>query len=82
MNTYTQKRILVIFTGGTIAGNVAKSNVSQNTKSEPNSFMSILKGAVDIVRKNWNIEIYYQTTEKISKTYEKNINEFIKNKKN
>lgn len=55
--TYTKKRILVIFTGGTIAGNVAKSDVSQNTKSDPNSFMTILENSVDIVKKNWNIEI-------------------------
>lgn len=57
MATYTQKRILVILTGGTIAGNVANSKVSQNTKSDPNSFMAILENSVDIVKKNWNIEI-------------------------
>ncbi len=57
MTTYAQKRILVIFTGGTVAGNVAKSDVSQNTKSDPNSFLSILNNSVDIVKKNWNIEI-------------------------
>ena len=57
MSTYTKKRILVIFTGGTVAGNVAKSDVSQNVKSDPNSFMSILNNSVGIVKKNWNIEI-------------------------
>lgn len=57
MGTYTNKRILVIFTGGTVAGNVAKSNISQNVKSDPNSFISVLNGAVDIIKKNWNIEI-------------------------
>ena len=57
MPTYTKKRILVIFTGGTVAGNVAKSDVSQNEKSNPNSFMSILNNSVEIVKKNWNIEI-------------------------
>ena len=57
MATYTNKRILVIFTGGTVAGNVAKSKVSQNVKSDPNSFMSILNNSVDIIKKNWNIEI-------------------------
>ena len=57
MTTYTKKRILVIFTGGTIAGNVAESKVSQHTKSNPNSFMTILENSVDIVRKNWHIEI-------------------------
>ncbi|MCD4705185.1 asparaginase [bacterium] len=63
MTTYTQKRILVIFTGGTVAGNVAKSNVSQNVKSDPNSFMSILNNSVNIVKKNWNIEINPSITE-------------------
>jgi len=57
MTSYTKKRVLVIFTGGTVAGNVANSNVSQNIKSDPNSFMSILKDSVDIVKKNWQIEI-------------------------
>jgi len=57
MATYTNKRILVIFTGGTVAGNVAKSNVSQNVKSDPNTFMTILNGSVEVIKKNWNIEI-------------------------
>lgn len=57
MATYIKKRILVIFTGGTVAGNVAKSGVSQNIKSDPNSFMSILDNSIDIVKKNWHIEI-------------------------
>jgi L-asparaginase len=57
MTTYTHKRVLIFFTGGTVAGNVAKSNVSQNVKSDPNSFMSILENSTDTVKKNWNIEI-------------------------
>lgn len=57
MPTYTKKRVLVIFTGGTVAGNVAKSKVSQNTKSDPHSFLTILEHSVDIVRKNWHIDI-------------------------
>ena len=57
MTTYTKKRVLVIFTGGTVAGNVAKSKVSQNTKSDPNNFIAILEDSVDIVKKNWHIEI-------------------------
>jgi len=52
MTKYTNKRILVIFTGGTVAGNVAKSNVSQNVKSDPNSFMTILNNSVDVIKKN------------------------------
>jgi len=57
MEVYAQKRVLIIFTGGTIAGNVAKSDVSQAVKSDPNSFMSIVANSVDIIKKNWNIEI-------------------------
>ncbi len=57
MSTYTKKRILVIFTGGTVAGNVATSKISQNVKSDPNSFMAILENSIDIVKKNWHIEI-------------------------
>ncbi len=48
---------MVIFTGGTVAGNVAKSEVSQNVKSDPNSFMAILKNCIEIVKLNWHIEI-------------------------
>ncbi len=58
MATYTKNRILIIFTGGTVAGNVAKSKVVQNKKSDPNSFMSILANSTDIVKKNWNIQIH------------------------
>jgi L-asparaginase len=57
MTTYTKKRILVIFTGGTVAGNVAESKVSQNTKSDSSSFLRVLEDSVDIVKKNWHIEI-------------------------
>lgn len=63
MATYTKKRILIIFTGGTVAGNVAVSNVSQNTKSDPNSFMAVLKNSVDIVKKNWHIEIDFSISD-------------------
>lgn len=57
MTTYTNKRILVIFTGGTVAGNVATNNVSQNKKSDPTNFMDVLNDSVGIVKKNWHIEI-------------------------
>lgn len=56
-NAYTQKRILIIFTGGTIAGNVAESKAVASVKSDPNSFMSIVQNSVDIVKRNWSIEI-------------------------
>ena len=57
MESYTKKRILVIFTGGTVSGNVANSNISQNEKYDPQSFLSVVNNSVDIVKKNWNIEI-------------------------
>jgi len=63
MSTYQQKRIMIIFTGGTVAGNVAKSKISQNVKSDPNSFMSILESSVDIVKANWNIEVHPEIEE-------------------
>jgi len=55
--TYAQKRVLIIFTWGTVAWNVAKSNVSENIKSDPDTFMSILDRSVDIVKHNWHVEI-------------------------
>jgi L-asparaginase len=55
--SYTQKNVKVIFTGGTVAGNVAKSDVSQNTKSDPNSFLTVLENSINIIKENWNIQI-------------------------
>lgn len=55
--SYVSKRVKIIFTGGTAAGNVAKSDVTQNTKSDSNSFLSILQESIDIVKSIWNIEI-------------------------
>lgn len=63
MTTYTKKRILVIFTGGTVSGNVAKSDISQNVKSDPSSFTSILNSSIDIIKRNWNIEINFSISE-------------------
>ncbi|MBI2662251.1 asparaginase [Candidatus Woesearchaeota archaeon] len=57
MTLYTKKRILLILTGGTIAGNVAESNVSVKNISNPDSFQAILKDSIQIVKRNWNIEI-------------------------
>lgn len=54
---YIQKRVLIIFTGGTIAGNVAKSTVTQQVKSDPNSFMAIVENSISILKKNWSVEI-------------------------
>ncbi len=63
MASYTTKRILIIFTGGTVAGNVAKSNVSLDVKSDPNSFMSILHNSTEIVKQTWNIEVMTSVVE-------------------
>ncbi len=57
MDTYAQKRLLIIFTGGTIAGNVAQSDVNESVKSDPDSFKAIVESSVATVKKNWNIEI-------------------------
>ncbi len=63
MEIYAQKRLLIIFTGGTIAGNVAKSNVNESVKSDPDDFMSIVQSSVEVVKKNWNIEIKPEVVE-------------------
>lgn len=57
MATYAQKRVLLILTGGTIAGNVAVSNVSQTVKSDPSSFLSAVENSIEILKKNWAIEV-------------------------
>ena len=54
---YTKKRVLLIFTGGTIAGNVAKSKISPAVKSDPNSFIAIVQNSVAMLKKNWSIEV-------------------------
>lgn len=67
MEQYSQKRILIIFTGGTIAGNVAASKVSQDVKSSPDDFMSELNRSIEIIKKNWNIEINPEIVELYNK---------------
>lgn len=57
MDAYTQKRLLIISTGGTIAGNVARSTVTESVKTDPDSFMGTIESSVAIVKKNWSIEI-------------------------
>lgn len=57
MTNLAKKRVLIIFTGGTVAGNVAKSNVSQEVKSDPNTFLNVVGSAIDVIKKNWEIEI-------------------------
>lgn len=57
MATYIKKRVLIILTGGTIAGNVAENNVVEHVTSEPDNFLSIVNNSTEIVKRNWNIEI-------------------------
>ena len=57
VTTYAKKRILIILTGGTSAGNVAVSNVSANTKADPTDFRSVVDSCVEILKNNWAIEI-------------------------
>ncbi len=52
-----QKRVLILFTGGTVVGNVAINKVSQHVKSNPDDFMVILQDSVEIVKRNWGIVI-------------------------
>ena len=61
--SYTQKRVLILFTWWTVAWNVAKSNVSQNVKSDPDTFMDSLNSSIDILKKNRNIEIHASIVE-------------------
>ncbi|MFA5155413.1 MAG: asparaginase [Patescibacteria group bacterium] len=57
MGQYTTKRILLILTGGTIAGNVAVNQVTEKIMSGPDSFQTVLGNSIEVVKKNWNIEI-------------------------
>jgi L-asparaginase len=57
MTTYAKKRILLLLTGGTIAGNVAVSKVSEHVTSEPDDFAKILDNSIQIIKRNWNTEI-------------------------
>jgi len=57
-DTYAKKkRVLLLLTGGTIAGKVAKNDVSECIDSDSSSFMPIVNDSVNIVKKNWGIEI-------------------------
>jgi L-asparaginase len=62
-----KKRIQIIFTGGTIAGNVAQHEGAANIKSDPDSFMGVIKRASEIVSKTWNVEIERSIVELFNK---------------
>lgn len=55
--TYTTKRVLFILTGGTIAGNVAKSAVSEHVESSEENFESVISQSIKLIKNNWNIEV-------------------------
>ena len=57
MTTYTKKRVLILLTGGTIAGNVARNNVSEHVTAQPDDFLTILKHSTAVLKRNWSIEI-------------------------
>ncbi|MCR4328277.1 MAG: asparaginase [Patescibacteria group bacterium] len=58
MTGYAKKRILLILTGGTIAGNVAVNEVvADAVKSDPDSFLATLQMSISILKKNWAIEV-------------------------
>ena len=57
MTTYTKKRVLLILTGGSIAGNVAETGAVEHITSEPDNFLSIVNDSVRILKRNWSIEI-------------------------
>jgi L-asparaginase len=57
MTVHTKKRVLLILTGGTIAGNIAVSKVSQHVTSDPDDFLTTLNNSIEILKRNWNIEI-------------------------
>lgn len=63
MAQYTIKRILIILTGGTIAGNVASNKVTEKVTSGPDSFQTVLNNSIEVVKKNWSIEIQTEILE-------------------
>ncbi len=57
------KKVLVLFTGGTIAGNVAVTEANKDMKSGTLSFTGIVEDATKIIKKTWGIDIMYQIQE-------------------
>lgn len=63
MANFTKKRVLLLSTGGTIAGNVAVNDVSKHVVSKPDDFLNTLNDSIEIVKRNWNIEIEPEITD-------------------
>lgn len=57
------KKVLILFTGGTIAGNVAVTEANKDMKSDTQSFTSIIADAARIIKKTWGTEIGYEIIE-------------------
>ena len=62
-----KKRIQIIFTGGTIAGNVAHHEGGQNVKSDPDSFLGVIERASSIVSETWHVDIELSIIELLNK---------------
>lgn len=58
-----QKNVLILFTGGTIAGNVAVTDVNRGMKSDTQSFAGIVEDAANIIKKTWGTELNYEIKE-------------------
>jgi len=58
-----KKNILILFTGGTIAGNVAVTEANKGMKSGTQSFANIVEDASGIIKRTWGTEIEYQIKE-------------------
>ncbi|MEN9846083.1 MAG: hypothetical protein RIS36_1230 [Pseudomonadota bacterium] len=51
------KKILLLLTGGTIAGNVAANPVTNQVFNGPDEFLAELESARDAILRNWNVEV-------------------------
>ncbi len=58
-----EKKILILFTGGTIAGNVAVTDVNKDMKADAQSFTGIVEDASKIIKKTWGTGINYTIKE-------------------
>jgi L-asparaginase len=66
MTEQISKRLLVITTGGTIAGNVAENIVGDKVHTDTNSFTLIIDNAVDVISKVWETELTYAVCDLIN----------------
>jgi L-asparaginase len=57
MGAYAEKRILIMTTGGTIAGNVADTIISSKVHTDINSFSAIIDNSISVIEQVWNVEV-------------------------